>query len=474
MSDKTVPAEVLEAALGAADAGLDESLERLFELIRIPSVSTDPAHAGDCLRAAEWLDGELSGLGFDASVRPTQRHPMVVAHDATGRGPHVLFYGHYDVQPADPLELWKSDPFEPTLVRQPDGETHIVARGASDDKGQLLTFVEACRAWKAATGKLPVRVSILFEGEEEISSPSLGPFLEKTAEELAADVVLVCDTDMWDRNTPAITTMLRGLVGEELEITAGDRDLHSGMFGNAARNALQVMSDVLASVRAPDGSIALDGFYDGVKDLPADVARQWQRLPFDEKGFLADVGLSQPAGETGRSVLEQVWARPSYEIHGIIGGFTGEGFKTVIPAKARAKVSFRLVEGQDPEKVRAAFRAHVESRLPRDCTVRFTPHGGSPATVMPLDSVMLRQALGALGDEWGGEAAVAGTGGSIPILGEFKRKLGMDALLVGFARFDNRVHSPNEKYDLSSFHKGIRSWIRILAAFAEGANGAGK
>lgn len=459
----------LDKVLAEIDAGLDDSVARLCDLIRIPSVSTDPAHAEDCQRAARWLADELSGLGFDASVRPTERHPMVVGHDRSGTGPHVLFYGHYDVQPADPLELWTSDPFEPTLVKQPDGDTHIVARGASDDKGQLLTFVEACRAWKKVTGKLPIQVSMLFEGEEEISSPSLAPFLEKTADELVADTILVCDTDMWNRDIPAITTMLRGLVGEELEITAGDRDLHSGMFGNAARNALQVMTDVLASVRAPDGSVTLDGFYDGVRDLPAEVADQWARLPFDQAGFLSDIGLSVPAGEEGRSVLEQVWARPSYEIHGVIGGFTGEGFKTVIPAKASAKVSFRLVEGQDPEQVRAAFRAHVKSRLPADCSVRFTPHGGSPATVMPLDSVMLRQALGALADEWGGEAAVAGTGGSIPILGEFKRRLGMDALLVGFARFDNRVHSPNEKYDLSSYHKGIRSWARILAAFAQPA-----
>jgi acetylornithine deacetylase/succinyl-diaminopimelate desuccinylase-like protein len=307
---------------------------------------------------------------------------------------------------------------------------------------------------------------MLFEGEEEISSPSLAPLLAEAAEELRADVVLVCDTDMWDRDTPAITTMMRGLVGEEIEITAANRDLHSGIFGNAARNALQVLAEVLASLRAADGSVALSGFYDGVRELPGEVAAQWARLPFDAAGFLGDVGLSVPAGEAGRSVLEQCWARPSFEVHGVWGGFTGEGFKTVIPAKAHAKVSFRLVAGQDPEAVRAAFRAHVRAHLPADCTVRFTPHGGSPATVMPPDGVLLRKALVALGEEWGREAAVAGTGGSIPILNAFRDRLGMDALLVGFGRFDNRVHAPNEKYDLSSFHHGIRSWVRILAAFA--------
>lgn len=457
----------LDKVLANVDANIDGSLERLFDLIRIPSVSTDPAHAQDCKRAAEWLTKELGELGFDASVRATARHPMVVGHDRTGQGPHVLFYGHYDVQPVDPLALWHSDPFEPKLVPQPDGETHIVARGASDDKGQLLTFVEACRAWKAVTGSLPIQVSVLFEGEEEISSPSLPPFLDSTGAELKADVVLVCDTDMWDAETPAVTTMLRGVLKEEIVISCASRDLHSGIYGNAARNPLQVLSDIVSSLRTSDGGVSVDGFYDGVRELPDAIKAQWQRLPFDDKGFLGDIGLSIPAGENGRSVLEQVWARPSCEIHGIIGGYTEEGFKTVIPAKAQSKISFRLVAGQDPEKIRDAFRAHVRARIPADCSVEFIDHGASAATVMPIDGDFLTKALGALTEEWERGAAVAGSGGSIPIVSAFKEKLGMDSLLIGFARFDNRIHSPNEKYDLSSFRKGIRSWARILAAFAE-------
>ncbi|MDP3899057.1 MAG: M20/M25/M40 family metallo-hydrolase [Mesorhizobium sp.] len=459
------PVGPLDRALAHADSDTDAALARLFELIRIPSVSTVPAHAADCARAAEWLAAALVELGFEASVRPTRGHPMVVGHDRTGGGPHVLFYGHYDVQPVDPLALWNTDPFEPVLAPQADGETHIVGRGASDDKGQLMTFVEACRCWKAVTGSLPVRVSVLFEGEEESGSQSLPGFLDRSSDELSADVVLVCDTDMWDRETPAITTMLRGVVKEEIEISCADRDLHSGIYGNAARNALQVMGDIVASLRLPDGRVAVGGFYDGVSELPDAVKAQWQRLPFDEAQFLSDVGLSVPAGEAGRSILEQVWARPSCEINGIWGGYMDEGFKTVIPAKANAKISFRLVAGQDPDAVRVAFRAHVVARLPVDCDVTFRDHGGSPATVMPMDGLLLQRALGALTEEWGTEAAIAGTGGSIPILDQFKR-LGMDSLLVGFARFDNRIHSPNEKYDLSSFQKGIRSWIRILAAFA--------
>ena len=459
----------LDAALAAADAGVDAGLARLFELIAIPSISAEPERAGDVHRAAEWLAADLNSMGFDASVRATARHPMVVGHDTSAPegAPHILFYGHYDVQPADPLDLWDADPFAPALVPQPDGETWITGRGASDDKGALMTFVEACRAWKAATGALPCRVSVLLEGEEEITSPSLGPFLAETAEELRADTVVVCDTDMWDRETPAITTMMRGLASEELTITTADRDMHAGIFGGAARNALQLMADVLASLRAPDGSVAIAGFYDDVQELPAEVAGTWSALPFDAEAFLGGVGLSIPAGEQDRSVLEQVWARPTFEVHGLWGGYSGDGFKSVIPAKAHAKVSFRLVPGQDPETVRAAFRDHVRTRIPADCSVDFAALGAAAPVAMPTDSPMLQQALAGLRDEWG-KAAIAGTGGSIPILAEFRDRLGMDALLVGFARFDNRVHSPNEKYDLSSYVHGTRSWVRILDKFAQG------
>ena len=459
----------LDAVLDHVDANLDASLDRLFELIRIPSVSTEPQYAPDCRRAATWLADQLAGLEFDASVRDTAGHPMVVAHGPATPGPHVLFYGHYDVQPVDPLALWTTPPFEPSLAPQPDGETFILGRGASDDKGQLLTFIEACRAFKAVTGALPIRVSMLFEGEEEAGSPSLGPFLEANAADLKADTILVCDTDMWDRDTPAITTMWRGFVSEEFTTTAGDRDLHSGMFGSAARNAVQLLGTIIGKLRNDDGSVAIPGFYDGVTELPDAIKAQWERLPFDSEKFLTDVGLSVPAGETGRSVLEQVWARPTAEVHGVWGGYSGDGFKTVIPAQASAKLSFRLVAGQDPDRIRTIFREFVQSLLPADCSVSFRAYASAPAEMMPLDGELLTKARTALTTEWNREAALAGTGGSIPILGEFKRRLGMDSLLIGFARFDNRIHSPNEKYDLSSFHKGIRSWVRILAAFGDKA-----
>jgi acetylornithine deacetylase/succinyl-diaminopimelate desuccinylase-like protein len=459
----------LDAALAHVDAHLDDSLERLKELIRIKSISTDPAYASDVQRAADWLVADLQSEGFEASARKTPGHPIVVAHGPKTAGPHVLFYGHYDVQPVDPISLWNSDPFEPTLAKQPDGETHIVARGSSDDKGQLMTFVEACRAWRATSGALPVQVSMCLEGEEETGGKSLPGFLDSAKDELKADIALICDTGMWDKTTPAITTMLRGLVGEEIEITCADKDLHSGMFGSAARNANHVMADVLASLHNSDGSIAVAGVYDDVEDVPADVAERWTALGFDENAFLASAGLKHPAGEPDRSVLEMIWSRPTCEINGMWGGYTGDGFKTVIPGKAWAKVSFRLVSKMDPKKIREAFRAHIRTRIPADCSVAFREHGGSPAITVPSDGVFLRKALVALTDEWGSKAAIVGSGGSIPVAGDFQRHLGVQSLLIGFAHDEDRIHSPNEKYDLSSFHKGIRSWVRILAAFAEGA-----
>lgn len=456
----------LDAVLSHVDANIDASLERLFTLLRIASISTDPAYAGEVNTAAEWLTHELKGLDFDAAVRPTKGHPMVVGHQRTENGPNVLFYGHYDVQPVDPIELWTSEPFEPKIAEE-NGRKVILARGSSDDKGQLMTFVEACRAYKSVRGSLPLGVTILFEGEEESGSPSLDAFLTANADELKSDIALVCDTDMWDTETPSIITMLRGLVAENITIQAASRDLHSGMYGGAARNPNQVLAEIITSLRNPDGSVAVEGFYDDVEELPEAVAEQWKRLPFDDKTYLGDVGLAEPAGEKTRSVLEQITSRPTCEINGMWGGYTGDGFKTVIPAKASAKISFRLVANQDPHKIRAAFRKHVEARLPSDCTVTFHEHGASPASLVPSDGPMLQKALGALTDEWGREAAVAGSGGSIPIVGDFKRKLGMDSLLIGFAQTDDRIHSPNEKYNLESYHRGIRSWVRVLDALAK-------
>lgn len=456
----------ISSVLAQADSNLASSLDRLFELVRIPSISTDPAYKAECRKAGEWLVTALTELGFKASLRETPGHPMVVAHHdgATETAPHVLFYGHYDVQPVDPLDLWENDPFDPQVKDLGNGRKILTGRGTSDDKGQLLTFVEACRAYKQVHGSLPVKITILFEGEEESGSPSLKPFLEANAAELKADYALVCDTSMWDAETPAIAATLRGLVGEELTITAADRDLHSGLFGGAAANPIHILTQILAGLRDETGRVTLDGFYDGVEETPENIKASWQTLGRDAKSFLGEVGLSEPSGEKGRSVLELTWARPTCEVNGIWGGYTGEGFKTVIAAKASAKVSFRLVGTQDPAKIRESFRTYVRTQIPADCSVEFHEHGGSPAIQLSYDSPVLTKAKTALSEEWPKPAVVVGMGGSIPIVGDFQTYLGMDSLLVGFGLIDDRIHSPNEKYDLISFHKGIRSWIRILTA----------
>jgi acetylornithine deacetylase/succinyl-diaminopimelate desuccinylase-like protein len=453
----------LDQVLGRLDAGLDAAVARLFELVRIPSISTDPAYSPQCREAAEWLVQDLVTIGFDARVCPTPGQPMVLAHHpGPTNAPHVLFYGHYDVQPADPLSLWSSPPFEPSIR---DGK--ILGRGTSDDKGQLMTFVEAARAWKAVSGGLPLSVTILFEGEEESGSPSLKPFIDAHRKELKADVALVCDTNMWDRKTPAISTALRGLVGEEVVIRAASRDLHSGYYGSAAANPINILTAILAGLRDGNGAVTLPGFYVGVPETPPEIRRMWEGLGFSAQDFLGAIGLSIPAGEKDRSVLEQTWARPTAEINGIIGGYTGEGFKTVIPAEARAKVSFRLVGEQDPDRIRDSFRAYVRAALPADCSVEFHSHGASPAIQLDYTLPQLKKATAALRDEWGRKTALVAMGGSIPIVGDFQKMLAMPSLLIGFAHADDQIHSPNEKYELESFRKGARSWARILQALAD-------
>ncbi|RXF72914.1 dipeptidase [Hansschlegelia zhihuaiae] len=457
----------LDRALEAADAGLDKSLERLFALLKIPSISTDPAYRHGCREAADWLRRDLAALGFAAALRETPGHPVVLAKHPKPGAPHVLFYGHYDVQPVDPLDKWETPPFEPKIAVTKDGKKIILGRGSSDDKGQVMTFVEACRAWKAATGTLPVGVTMLIEGEEESGSINLPGFLEEAKDELAADAALVCDTTMWGEGRPAITSSLRGLIYEEITIRAASRDLHSGMYGGAARNPLHVLSAIVAALHDEDGRVTLPGFYDGVPETPADVREQWRGLGLDAEAFLGPIGLSTPAGERDRMIIEQIQSRPTCDVNGMWGGYTGAGAKTVIPAEAHAKISFRLVGEQDPAAVRQAFRAFVRERVPADCSVEFTGHKGSRAIQVPFDSPALTKTRRALEDEWGVAPVTIGSGGSIPVVGDFKKTLGLDTLLVGFALDDDRIHSPNEKYDLESFRKGARSWVRILAALGQ-------
>ena len=454
----------LQPVLDQIEKDSQHALDRLFEFLRIESISTDPAYASQCVNAADWLVKDLKSFGVSAQRHDTAGHPMVTGHSGSGHA-NVLFYGHYDVQPVDPLELWANPPFEPALEKIPGGEV-IRARGAADDKGQLMTFVEACRAWHAVHGELPSNITFLFEGEEESGSPSLVPFLKQHADLLQADLALVCDTGMWDSNTPAICTMLRGMLGEELTITAADKDLHSGMYGGPAQNPIRVLSRILAGLHDENGRVTVPGFYDGVHPLPEQIATQWKGLGFNVDEFLGGVDLSVVAGEKEYSAIEQLWSRPTCEINGIMGGYTGEGFKTVLPSKASAKVSFRLVGDQDPLAIRNSFRDYVQQNLPADCSVEYVDHGASPGTVLPLDNPAFEKSRIALSEEWENEAVYAGCGGSIPVVGYFQEYLNMDSLLVGFGLDDDQIHSPNEKYDLKSFQKGIRSWARVLDSLA--------
>jgi acetylornithine deacetylase/succinyl-diaminopimelate desuccinylase-like protein len=447
------------------------STQRLCDFLRIPSVSTDPAFDGETRRCAEWLVAELRALGFTAEAAKTIGHPMVVAHhpgvgpDAAKR-PRVLYYGHYDVQPADPLELWSSPPFEPVLVDGPRGK-RVVARGAVDDKGQVMGIVEALRAWHALAGGPPCPVTLMIEGEEESGSKSLEPFMHAAKDQLAADICVVSDTGMWDVATPAITTRLRGLVYMEVTVHGPTRDLHSGMYGGAVPNPINVLAQILAELHDDHRRVTIPGFYDGVGELPATTKTQWESLGFSDAEFLGDIGLQAGFGETGRSTLERTWSRPTCDVNGIFGGYTGKGAKTVIAAHATAKVSFRLVSKQDPAKIAAAFESFVRARLPVGCRAEFESHGANAAIEVSESSRYLAAADAGLKAVFGKAPLLIGSGGSIPAVGSIQRILGMDSLLVGFGLDDDCVHSPNEKFELACYQNAIRSHAAMLREFAQ-------
>ena len=462
--------ETVATVLRHADARLDQSREMLFDLLRIPSISAQEAHRADCARAASWVHERLVALGFRTDIRPTPGHPVVVGHidgPAGYTGPHILFYGHYDVQPPDPLDLWTSPPFEPQFVDGPRGK-RFVARGAVDDKGQMTMFLEALRAWHEAGGGIPAKITVVIEGEEEVGSRNLEPFLKANKAELASDIALISDTNMWDYDTPALTTSLRGLTYVQLTVKAAKRDLHSGLYGGSALNPINALTHVLGGLHDADGRIQLPGFYDNIKPVSNARRAQWDQLGFDEAAFLGGIGLSVPSGERGYSVLERLWARPTADINGIWGGYTGQGAKTVIAAEASAKITFRLVPGQDPDAVMEQFKRFVAERLPEGTTAEFEGGHGSPGVDVNADSPWVRAAQAALAEEYGKPAILMGTGGSIPVVVSLRNVLGIDTLLMGFGLDDDQIHSPNEKFEQGCFHHGIRSHVRLLAKFAGG------
>ncbi|MBW5434037.1 dipeptidase [Bradyrhizobium canariense] len=458
--------DYLPAVLKALDDSREPALKRLFEVLRIPSISTDPSYKDSCRATAEWCVNTLREIGFDAGLRESVGHPIVVAHDgprsAAGK-PHVLFYGHYDVQPPDPLDLWVSSPFEPRLAVEPGNGEVVVARGAEDSKGQFSTFLESFRAWKRVAGELPFRVTVVIEGEEECGAHSLSRFLAEHGEEITCDLALICDTVQWDKDTPGITLSMRGIVGAEVVLTGPNRDLHSGQFGGAALNPIRALVHILAGLHDGDGRVTVPGFYDGIPTLSTERRRQLESLGFDAAAFLSDIGLSRPAGEKGYSALEQLWVRPTCEFNGVTGGYQGVGVKTVIPSKASAKLTCRLVPGQDPQQILDSLEKFIRGRAPKDCSIEFrADDGGYPAFAFDPESPHVAAAAKALEEEWGRPAALMGAGGSVPIVASFNQKLGMDCLLIGFGLDDSRIHSPNEKYNLTSFYKGARSWARII------------
>lgn len=453
-----------EKVLARIEATLDAAQARWIDWLRIPSISAQPDHAGDCRAAAEFACKELASLGFDASVRETAGHPVVVAHHPGpgGNVPHLLYYGHYDVQPADPLELWITPPFEPTIVDGPHGK-RVYARGAVDDKGQVQMWLSAFRAWHEETGGMPCRISVLIEGEEETGSASFKPFVEANREEFnKADIIVISDTGMWDIDTPALSTSLRGMVYMEVVLKAASRDLHSGMYGGSALNPINALTAALGALKNAEGRVMLPGYYDGVRDISTRQSNQWAALGFSEEKFLGDIGLTTHYGEIGRGGLERLWARPTCDICGIWGGYSGPGPKAVIPAEAGAKVTFRLVPGQEPTQVAESFKAFMQARVPTDAKLEFSLYVEAIALEIAVDSPFVHAASAVLEEEYGRPAVTIGCGGSIPVAETFQKVLGLDTLMMGFGLDDDQVHSPNEKFEVTCFRHGLRSHARLL------------
>jgi acetylornithine deacetylase/succinyl-diaminopimelate desuccinylase-like protein len=437
--------------------------EQLKALLRIPSISAQPDHDADTRRAAEFLVDDFRAMGIPTvELIETNGHPLVYAEGAKLPGrPTVLIYGHYDVQPPEPLEPWTSPPFEPTVV---DG--NIIARGATDDKGQMFTHLKAAEAWLKAGGGFPVNVKYLIEGEEEVGGANLESYVTNHRAKLACDYAVISDTSQFAPGIPAITYGLKGLAYFELIVKGAKSDLHSGMFGGTVANPLNALSSILASLKGPDGRILIEGFYDPVRPLEDWERAEFAQLPFSEAEFLAQVGAPSLEGEAGYTTLERRWARPTCDVNGLYGGYQGPGPKTVLPWKAGAKLSFRLVPDQDPKQVFAQFKAHVARQTPPGVTVEVIEHHGAPAVLVGVDSPGVRAATRAIEAGFGKPPVFMREGGSIPVVGLLKENLGVDTLLLGWGQNDDNLHGPNEKFSIADYHRGIKAGVHLLAELA--------
>jgi len=458
---------MLNTVLATIDQRQHQSLSSLKEFLAIPSVSTQPEHQPDMQRCATWLADQLRFAHFEVAILPTGGHPCVIAKNkhVSGR-PTVLLYGHYDVQPPEPLDLWKSPAFEPTVRKTSAGTDAIYARGAADDKGQVWCHVEALTAWQAHGG-VPVNVTLLIEGEEEIGSAHLRPFMEANKDALKADIAIVSDTSQFARGKPALTTGLRGLLYTEIFLTGPSHDLHSGVFGGSVPNPANVLCKLLASLHDENHRVTIPGFYDDVAELSPQEKQAWAELPFDEAGYMRELGLSELSGEAGFTTLERRWSRPTLDINGITTGYQGPGAKTVIPSQSSAKVSMRLVPNQNPEKIFAAYKKFLEEKCPRNVQIKVTQHSYTPAVLVPADTPATKLAMEALEAGFGVKPTLMREGGSIPVVSMIKKILGIDTLLVGLGLPDDALHSPNEKFDLDCLYGGTRAAAALYEKLAK-------
>ncbi|MFW6032543.1 MAG: dipeptidase [Phycisphaeraceae bacterium] len=443
---------------------------RLEDLVRIPSVSTDPDFAEHIQAAAAWVAGHLELSGLSAEILPTAGHPAVLAqtrdeHVENPAAPRLLFYGHYDVQPPDPLELWTSEPFEPTVR---DGK--LFGRGVSDDKGQVMCFLEALRAWHDAGRKLPGPVTVLIEGEEEVGSENLPAFLRQHQDRLAADVAVISDTSMWAPGEPSIVYALRGLLYFDIQLHGPSRDLHSGVYGGTIANPATILTKILGGLFDDSHRVTIPGYYDDVLPVSSEEREQWSRLEFDVDRYLQRIGASQPFGEAGYSTLERRWARPACDVNGLYGGYGGKGAKTVLPSFAGAKVSFRLAANQKPDRIAEAFKSWLTSHDTHGLTWKITEHGRAAPVATPTDSAWVAAATAAIEQSAGRKPVLVREGATIPVVAEFKDLLGLDSLLIGFGLNSDNIHSPDEHFGLDRYRLGCRTHAALLAKLTDVAD----